>query len=110
MVDILAVFATLFGLATSLGYGAEQSAAGIGHLFGFTSTNLTKIIVILAITAMALVSVWRGLDGGIKLLSEGNMLAAAVLGIFILFCGPVIDTLISVVDNTISYLAWLPQK
>ena len=102
IIDTLAVFATLFGLATSLGFGAEQTASGLTFLFGsgdaaegtrsfmgitygnsdesgVANNPLLLVILISAITAVALVSVVRGLDGGVKVLSEINMGLAAIL-------------------------------
>lgn len=108
LVDVLAVFATLFGLATSLGYGAEQSAAGMHYLFGLPGGNFTKIMIILVITCMALISVLRGLDGGIKKLSEINMVMAGCLGLFVLFSGPVLGTLQALLDNTLAYFRYMP--
>jgi len=87
-IDTLAVFATLFGLATSLGFGTEQALAGLGYLFGWGSGNVAKVILITVITALALFSVLRGLDGGVKVLSEINIALAALLMIFILVVGP----------------------
>lgn len=77
IIDILAVFATLFGLATSLGFGATQANAGLNELFGVPTGATTEVILISAITAVALISVLRGLDGGVKVLSEINMLRLA---------------------------------
>ena len=87
-IDILAVFATLFGLATSLGFGTEQALAGLNYLFGWGTGNGAKVILIAAITALALISVVRGLDGGVKILSEINIALAALLLIFVLLVGP----------------------
>jgi BCCT family betaine/carnitine transporter len=108
VVDVLAVFATLFGLATSLGYGAEQAAGGISYLFGMSDGHLLKLGIIGLITALALVSVLRGLDGGIKVLSEGNMAMAAVLGLFVLLAGPTWETLRAVFDNLLAYASYAP--
>merc|ERR1711969_27325 len=72
-IDILAVFATLFGLATSLGFGAQQANAGLNHVFGLPIGPTMQVIIITCITGIALVSVLRGLDGGVKVLSEINM-------------------------------------
>ncbi|GAA0566011.1 BCCT family transporter [Halomonas salifodinae] len=87
-IDILAVFSTLFGLATALGLGAQQANAGMNFVFGLDISTTTQVIVILLVTAAALVSVWRGLDGGVKKLSEWNMVAAVLFFIFVLFAGP----------------------
>jgi BCCT family betaine/carnitine transporter len=88
VIDILAVFATLFGLATSLGFGAQQANAGLNHVFGVPISITVQVILITIITGIALFSVLRGLDGGVKLLSEINMGIAAVLLLFVLLAGP----------------------
>jgi len=88
VIDILAVFATLFGLATSLGFGAQQANAGLNHVFGFPVSVPVQIVLITGITGIALFSVLRGLDGGVKLLSEINMAIAALLLVFVLLAGP----------------------
>ncbi|MBF9036477.1 BCCT family transporter [Rhodobacterales bacterium HKCCE2091] len=85
VIDILAVFATLFGLATSLGIGAQQANAGLGFVYGLPVSTTVQVILICLITAIALVSVLRGLDGGVKILSEINMVVAVVLLLFVLF-------------------------
>ncbi|MDX1754666.1 MAG: BCCT family transporter [Marinobacter sp.] len=96
IIDILAVLATIFGLATSLGFGAQQAASGIDYLFGTSSGITTQMTIITGVTLVALVSVLRGLDGGVKVLSNINMSLAALLLLFIIFAGPtmtVLDTL-----------------
>ena len=85
IIDTLAVFATLFGLATSLGFGAQQANAGLNHIYGIPVSTTVQVILICAITGVALVSVLRGLDGGVKVLSEINMAIAALLLVFVLF-------------------------
>jgi len=85
LIDIIAVFATLFGLATSLGLGAQQANAGLEYVYGVPMGTTTQVILICGITAVALVSVLRGLDGGVKVLSEINMGLAVVLLLFVLF-------------------------
>ncbi|MBK0399620.1 BCCT family transporter [Limibaculum sp. M0105] len=88
VIDILAVFATLFGLATSLGFGAQQANAGLDFVFGIPNSVNMQVFLIIGITAVALVSVLRGLDGGVKVLSEINMAIAALLLLFVVFAGP----------------------
>ena len=83
IVDILAVIATLFGLATSLGLGAQQAASGFHHVFGIDSGLTTQIIIIVVVTLLAVVSVVRGIDGGVKIISNVNMLLAIVLIVFV---------------------------
>ncbi|GAA5647525.1 MULTISPECIES: BCCT family transporter [Vibrio] len=87
VVDILAVLATLFGLATSLGLGAQQAASGIHHVFGVESGLGLQIIVIIAVTALATYSVIRGLEGGVKLISNINMIVAFLLLIMVALIG-----------------------
>jgi len=88
IIDTLAVFATLFGLATSLGFGAQQANAGLEYVFGLPNNVTVQVILITGITAIALGSVLRGLDGGVKILSEVNMAVAALLLFFVLLAGP----------------------
>ncbi|MDJ0621661.1 MAG: BCCT family transporter [Desulfocapsaceae bacterium] len=83
VVDILAVLATLFGLATSLGLGAQQAASGINHVFGVEGTIGLQIGVIVGVTALAVISVVRGIEGGVKVLSNVNMLIALALFLFV---------------------------
>lgn len=83
IIDILAVLATLFGLATSLGLGAQQASAGIGHVFGIDAGIGLQILVIVGVTLLAIVSVVRGLEGGVKLLSNVNMIIAMLLLVFV---------------------------
>ncbi|EAQ01582.1 transporter, BCCT family protein [Pseudooceanicola batsensis HTCC2597] len=108
LIDTLAVFATLFGLATSLGFGATQANAGLNELFGVPVGATTEVILISAITAIALISVVRGLDGGVKVLSELNMGLAALLLLFVLFVGPTVAILTGFVDYLVAYVQYLP--
>jgi BCCT family betaine/carnitine transporter len=108
VIDILAVFATLFGLATSLGFGAQQANAGLTYLFGMPDSEGSKVLLITGITAIALVSVYRGLDGGVKLLSEINMGLALLLLGFVVIIGPTIAILTGFFDNLLAYGEMLP--
>lgn len=87
LVDILAVLATLFGLATSLGLGAQQAAGGINHVFGVEGGIGLQVLVIVFVTALAIVSVVRGLEGGVKVLSNVNMLMALAFLLFVAAVG-----------------------
>ena len=108
VIDTLAVFATLFGLATSLGFGATQANSGLNELFGVPVGDTTKVVLISAITAVALISVLRGLDGGVKLLSEINMGLALALLVFVLLAGPTVAILTGFVDYLWAYFRYLP--
>ncbi len=105
IIDTLAVFATLFGLATSLGFGAEQASAGLNYLFGFPKSDLAKVILIVLITMAALVSVLAGLDKGVKRLSEINMVLALILLLFVIVLGPTADILQGFFTGAGNYLA-----
>lgn len=108
IIDILAVFSTLFGLATSLGFGATQASAGLNELFGVPMGSTTEVILISAITAVALISVLRGLDGGVKILSEINMGLAGLLALFTLLVGPTVFLLAFFWDSLKAYVEFLP--
>ena len=108
IIDVLAVIATLFGLATSLGYGAEQIGGGLKYLFDATPGNQLYIMTVGVITMMAIISLLRGLDGGIKRLSELNMIAAALLGGYVLFMGPTLDIIVAFFTNIFAYIQYLP--
>ena len=103
IIDILAVFATLFGLATSLGLGAQQANAGFNFAFGLEISTNVQVIIIILVTAVALVSVWRGLDGGVKVLSELNMGVAILFFLFVLFAGPTLIGLSGFWTGLIAY-------
>ncbi|SFD68001.1 betaine/carnitine transporter, BCCT family [Sulfitobacter brevis] len=109
IIDIIAVFATLFGLATSLGLGATQANAGLNELFGVPMGQTSQVVLITVITAIALVSVLRGLDGGVKILSEINMGLAALLALFTLIVGPTVFLITFFWDSLVAYVQYLPQ-
>ena len=109
MIDVLAVFATLFGLATSLGFGAEQANAGLNHLFGMPVNDISKVVLIGVITAVALTSVVAGLDAGVKRLSEINMILAALLPAFVVAVGPTLAIFTGFFTNLYEYIRYLPE-
>lgn len=108
IIDILAIFATLFGLATSLGIGASQAGAGLNYLFGIPSGTTTEIILVLAITAVALISVLAGMDAGVKRLSEINMALALLLLVFVILVGPTLAIVSGFFSNLGAYIQYLP--
>ncbi|MCR4941824.1 MAG: BCCT family transporter [Campylobacter sp.] len=105
MVDVFAVIATLFGVATSLGFGVLQINAGFAHLFGFSMTVGMQIATIAIITLFVSISVSSGIDKGIKLLSNANMILAVFFVLFVLFLGNTTGILKDLVENTGNYLA-----
>ncbi|WP_047042973.1 BCCT family transporter [Vibrio mexicanus] len=76
VIDVMSVLVILFGLATSLGLGGSQAASGISHVFGLSNSLFLQVLIILTIMGLAIVSVVRGMDGGVKLLSNLNMVIA----------------------------------
>ena len=102
-IDIFAVLATLFGLATSLGFGVQQIASGLNHVFGLPNGILTQVLLIVGITMIATTSVVLGVDKGVKILSEWNMRIAVVLLLLALILGPTVFIFRSFVENTGSY-------
>ncbi|MFN7004283.1 MAG: BCCT family transporter [Roseinatronobacter sp.] len=105
VIDILAVFATLFGLATSLGIGAQQANAGLSYVAGIEVSTTAQVVLIIGITALALISVLRGLDGGVKRLSEFNMVLAALLLLFVIVVGPTLAILTGFFGNLGAYFS-----
>ncbi|MDX1754017.1 choline/glycine/proline betaine transport protein [Salinimicrobium sediminis] len=103
LIDIFAVLATLFGLATSLGLGVQQIAAGLAHVFGLSSGIVTQVTLIAGITLIATASVVLGVDKGVKFLSEWNMRIAVLLLVLVVLLGPTIFIFQSFVQNTGNY-------
>ncbi len=103
LIDISAVVATLFGLATSLGLGATQATSGLHYLFNVPDGFITQLFVIVTISAITTLSVKRGLQGGIKLLSNINMFLALLLLGFVFLVGPSSLLLKSFFNNIVHY-------
>ncbi|WP_447043536.1 BCCT family transporter [Vreelandella sp. H-I2] len=108
LIDILAVFATLFGLATSLGLGATQAAAGLTYLFGAPESDITMILLIIGITIIAIGSIMAGVDKGVQLLSKINIAMAALLLFFVIAVGPTLLIATGFFENLWSYAVHLP--
>ncbi len=106
LIDVIAVVGTLFGVATSLGFGVTQVGAGLEYLgvVGSVGTGLLVVLVII-ITAMATTSVVTGLDKGIKFLSNVNMGLAAALLLAVLVLGPTVFLLGDFVSSVGSYVS-----
>jgi len=104
-VDTIAVLGTVFGVATSLGFGVLQVNSGLNYLFDIPVDIITQIILISVITALATISVVLGLDGGIKRLSEINLYLASFLLLFVFIAGPTFFLLGAYVQNIGAYLS-----
>lgn len=89
-VDIFAVIGTVFGVATSLGYGVLQVNAGLNHLFGLPINETVQVVLIVVITGLATLSVVSGLDKGIRILSELNLSLAILLLVLVGILGPTV--------------------
>ncbi|WP_103666141.1 BCCT family transporter [Gracilimonas amylolytica] len=104
VIDVLAVLATLFGLATSLGLGVLQVSAGLEHVFGLPDNIYLQVGIIVGITAVATVSVVLGIDKGVRVLSEMNVRIAALFLVFVILVGPTIFIFDSFIQNFGGYL------
>ena len=109
-VDTFAVLGTIFGVATSLGFGALQVNAGLHHLFDVPINVPTQVTLIIVITALASFSVGSGLDRGIRLLSNLNLWLAIFLLALVFTLGPTVYLLKAFVENTGSYLSGIVEK
>jgi choline/glycine/proline betaine transport protein len=105
LVDVFAVVSTVFGVATSLGLGASQVNAGFGYLFGIEVSTTNQIIIMIGIIGLAIISVATGLDKGIKILSETNMVLAVILLTLVFVLGPTVFLLQAYLQNIGDYLA-----
>ncbi|GAA5186803.1 choline BCCT transporter BetT [Ferrimonas gelatinilytica] len=109
-VDVFAVLGTVFGVATSLGFGVAQVNAGLNYLFDIPVGPQTQVILIAVITTLATISVVTGLEKGIRRLSELNLLLAVGLMALIILLGPTVLLLQTFVENTGSYLSEIVSK
>ncbi len=104
-VDIFAVLGTVFGIATTLGFGVSQINSGLNYLFNIPVGTQVQIVLIVVACGLATISVASGLDRGIKFLSEANLILAALLLLFVLILGPTVLIFKTFVENTGIYLA-----
>ena len=104
IIDVVAVFATIFGLATSLGLGAKQATGGLHSVFGVDNSLTTQLLLIAVITAVAIISVVRGLDRGVKVLSNFNILVALLILMFVIGAGPTWPAISGIFGNLSHYV------
>ncbi|PID65304.1 MAG: choline transporter [Gammaproteobacteria bacterium] len=110
VIDLVAVFGTIFGVATSLGLGVAQLNAGLNHLFGLEISTSIQLLLIVIITLIATLSAVTGVDKGVKILSELNMYISAVILItFLAFSGFFADLIMDFFKNLGSYAMALPK-
>ncbi len=109
-VDVFAILGTVFGVATSLGYGVLQINSGFHHLFGLPINPTIQVMLIAATCSLATLSVASGLNKGIRILSELNLSLAVILMVFVLLLGPTVFLLQAYVQNTGSYLSDIVNK
>jgi choline/glycine/proline betaine transport protein len=109
-IDIFAVLGTMFGVATTLGLGAQQISAGLHHLTGLTNTTAVHLTIIAVITLMATVSVVSGIDKGIKYLSMLAIWLALGLILYVLFTGPTTVALRSTLESSGHYLLAMAKQ
>ncbi|THB73390.1 MAG: BCCT family transporter [Desulfobacteraceae bacterium] len=107
IIDTISVLATIFGLATSLGFGAQQAASGLNFLFGIESTIGLQVTIITCVTGVAVISVVRGLEGGVKVLSNFNMALAVLLLIFIILAGSFTHFFTGLFKTTWAYVEYI---
>ena len=104
IIDTFAIFAGIFGLATSLGLGVRQVTSGLDYLFGIPANGLTMVLLIVGITAIAMASVMTGINVGIKRLSQFNMILAFVLLLAVIVLGPTLYIFRSLFSGLTTYV------
>ncbi len=109
VIDVTAIVGTMFGVAVSVGLGTLQINSGLAELFGIEEGRLVQILIIAAVSAVAITSVAVGLDRGIKRLSNFNIIVAVALLCFVVVTGPTLMLLKGTIESAGSYLAWLPE-
>ncbi|NBU84830.1 MAG: BCCT family transporter, partial [Sphingomonadaceae bacterium] len=107
VIEVLAVLATIFGLATSLGLGAKQAMAGITYLYGIPGTAGAIVALIAIMAGVTFLSVRGGIDRGIRILSEMNMWVAFALLLFVLLTGATLTLIGDFGANILAYLGHL---
>ncbi len=104
IIDTFAIFAGLFGLATSLGLGVKQVTSGLNYLFDVPENNTTMVVLIVVITAIALISVMTGINVGIKRLSQFNIILAFLLLLAVIILGPTLYIFRSMFNGLVGYV------
>ena len=105
IIDTFAIFAGMFGLATSLGLGVQQVTTGLNYLFDIPANSTTMVVLIVVITAIAMASVLTGINVGIKRLSQFNIIVALLLLLAVIILGPTLYILSSIFTSFGVYFA-----
>ncbi|MFS0875020.1 BCCT family transporter [Solibacillus isronensis] len=103
-IDVIAVFATVVGVATTLGLGAQQINGGLAYLFNLPINFTVQLIIIAIVTVLFIISASTGLDKGIQILSNGNLYLAAALLLLTLFIGPTVSIMNDFTSGLGNYL------
>src|SRR5699024_3947412 len=93
IIDVLSVFATVIGVATTLGLGAAQINGGLSYLFDIPTNFTVQVIIVIIVTILFIISAWSGIGKGIKYLSNTNIYLAVILLILMFIVGPTVLTL-----------------
>ncbi|WP_071396122.1 glycine betaine uptake BCCT transporter [Bacillus tuaregi] len=109
LIDILAILSTVFGVATTLGFGAAQINGGLTNLFDIPANFFTQFIIIVIVTVLFITSALSGLGKGIKILSNTNMALAFLLLLIMFIVGPSLFILNIFTDTIGEYLQNLPR-
>lgn len=104
-IDTFATIGTIFGIATTLGFGVTQISSGLNYLFDFENSIQTQVILIILVSVLASFSVFLGLDKGIKRLSELNIILAVILLAFVFFASSSIYVLQTTIQNIGQYVS-----
>ena len=104
VIDIMAVITTLFGLATTIGFGVGQINSGLTHVFGVPSSLFYQIIIIVGVTLAATISAFSGVNKGVQILSKLNVRVASAIFLLVLILGPTTFIFKSYIQNLGSYL------
>ena len=105
IIDTFAIFAGMFGLATSLGLGVQQVTTGLNYVFDIPANSTTMVVLIVVITAIAMASVLTGINVGIKRLSQFNIIVALLLLLAVIILGPTLYILSSIFTSFGVYFA-----
>ncbi|PKR82184.1 choline transporter [Brumimicrobium salinarum] len=104
LIDIMAVITTLFGLATTIGFGVGQINSGLTHVFGIPSSLFYQVVIIIAVTLAGTISAFSGVNKGVQMLSKLNVRVASAIFFLVLILGPTTFILSAYIQNIGSYL------